>query len=151
MYQVVKVTRAFDFQAAENVKVRIKDLPERFDDKGKVKKYTAAERSQLKGKDKNLIGYESSPGALQPGQVVLVALRAYRKPAPARKAAVPEVAAQNKNAAQVKDADKDKDAEKDEDKETDAAIQHKMQVRMILILQDANSSPNSATVPKKNK
>lgn len=144
MYEVVKVTRDFDFQAAENVKVRLKDLPEQFDDKGNIKKYSQQERSQLKGKDKNLIGYESSPDALKPGQVVLVALRAYKKPSPMGK-----VAAAGKN----KDADKDTgaDADKDRDKDTDATIQHKMQVRMILILKDTDASSSAPTPPKKKK
>lgn len=138
MYQVVKVTRDFDFQADENVKVRVKDLPEQFDEKGVIKKYTAQEKAEFKGKDKNLPGYESSIDALKVGQIVQATLGAHKKPRPASSSATS--AAKNKDG----DSDKDKDSEKE------SANQHKMQVKMIVILKDSASS-GSATSPSANK
>jgi hypothetical protein len=141
MYQVVQVARNVDFQVEENLKVRIKDLPEQFDDKGNIKRYTAQERAELKGKDKNLMGYESSPDALKIGQVVLVALRVHKKPKPAL----------SLGTASIPDKDKDKDAEKGIDKDSDAALQHKMQVRLIVILKDSDTLPNTTTPSSKKK
>ncbi len=146
MYQVVPATRNFDFQAEETVKVRIKDLPEQFDDKGNIKSYTAQEKSELKGKDKTLVGYESSIDNLKVGQIVLVSLRVHKDPKPANKL-IASVAS-NKD----QDADKDKDAEKDKDKDADASVQHKMQVRLILIVKDSDAPQYSTTAaPKKKK
>jgi hypothetical protein len=134
LYQVVQVKRDFDFQAEEKIKVRLKNPPEQFDEKGFVKKYSPAELSELKGKDKSLIGYESSGEALKPGQTVLVNLRAHK---PAKSTTAPTPAAK-----------KDKDAEK---KETDSAVAHKMQATMIVILQDGDAASDSTRQPKKNK
>jgi hypothetical protein len=121
MYQVVPVTREVDFQADANIKVRIKDLPQQFDEKGKIKKYSPQELSALKGKDKNLIGYESSLEALQPGQVVLVSLHSHKKPN-----------SSTHSAAASKKA-------KDDDKKADSAIEHKMQVSLIVILKEGDA------------
>ncbi len=143
MYQVVQVTRNFDFQADENLKVRMKDLPEPFDDKGNIKKYTKQERLELKGKDKNLPGYESSADSLQIGQVVLVALRVHKKPKP--------TATLGTSSVTDKDKDKDADKDKDKDKEADSTIQHRMQVRLIVILKDSDMPQNSTTQPTKKK
>jgi hypothetical protein len=137
MYQVVKVTRDFIFQADESVKVRTTALPEQFDEKGNIKKYTREELAALKGKDKNLVGYESSVEALQSGQVVLVTLRAHRKPKPAK--LDPTAAPQEKE-------------DKDKETETSSSLEHKMQVRLIVILQDGNSlSGSTSSVKNKNK
>jgi hypothetical protein len=132
MYQVVPVTRDVDFQADANVKVRTKVLPEQFDDKGNIKRYTPDERSALKGKDKNLIGYESSVEALQPGQIVLVSLHSHKKPHSTPLAA----SGSNK--------------EKTDDKQADSSIEHKMQVTMIVILKDGDGLPG-AIAPSKQK
>jgi hypothetical protein len=134
LFQVVPMKRDVDFQAADNVKVRLKNPPEQFDDKGNIKKYTSAELAALKGKDKSLIGYESSVEGLKPGQTVLVTLRAAKKlksttaPTPATK--------------------KDKEAEK---KETDSATDHKMQATMIVIVQDSDAATDSTAPAKKKK
>jgi hypothetical protein len=132
MYQVVPVSRNVDFQMDANVKVRIKNLPEQFDEKGNIKRYTSQELAALKGKDKDLIGYESSVEALQPGQVVLVSLRSHKKP--------------NSTALTTPASRKDKA----EDKEADPAPEHKMQVTMIVILKDSQASQN-VTAPTKKK
>lgn len=144
MYQVVPVTRDFEFQADANVKVRIKDLPDQFDEKGNVKKYTRAELQELKGKDKNLMGYESSLEALKPGQTVLVALRTHKKPKP--------TTLTTGTAKKEKEGDKEPEKkEKVEEKEDDAAVNHKMQVTVIVIVKDGNAPPSSSANPKKNK
>jgi hypothetical protein len=152
MYQVVQVSRDVDFQADEKLKVRINYLPEQFDDKGNIKQYTAAEKAELKGKDKKLMGYESSPDAMQVGQTVVVALRTHKKPKPAAKLAT---AAAGKDANPDKDADK-KDADKDSvsdssDKDRDESSQHRMQVMLIVILKESTTPQNSSNAPAKKK
>jgi hypothetical protein len=144
MYQVVPVTRDFDFQADANVKVRIKDLPDQFDEKGNVKKYTAVEKLALKGKDKNLMGYESSPEALKPGQTVLVALRTHKKPKPATLT----------TGTTKKEKEDDKEAEKKEkgeQKEEEAALNKKMQVTVMVIVKDGEAPKGSSANSKNNK
>jgi hypothetical protein len=138
LFQVVTATQKVEFQAEENVKVRIKDLPQDFDDKGNIKKYTREELAELKGKDKNLPGYESSIDALKVGQVVQVTLGAHKKPRPSSSSSTS--VSKNKDA----DSDKDKDSEKE------STNQHKMQVKMIVILKDGPSS-GSTTSQSGNK
>ncbi len=129
MYQIVPVSRNVDFQADANVKVRTKALPEQFDEKGNIKKYTSQELAALKGKDKDLIGYESSMEALRPGQVVLVSLHTHKKPRSSRLAAPA--------------------SQKDQtDDEADTATEHKMQVTLIVILKDDDALQNTIT-PRK--
>jgi hypothetical protein len=132
MYQVVPVTREVEFQAGANVKVRLKELPQQFDDKGNIKRYTSAELSALKGKDKSLIGYESSVEALQPGQVVLASLRSHKK---SSSASLPPPPSKKDQA---------------DDKEADATTEHKMQVTQIVILKDGDA-PQYSTSPTKKK
>jgi hypothetical protein len=131
-YQVVPVTREIKFQADANVKVRIKELPEQFDDKGNIKRYTAAELAALKGKDRNLIGYESSVESLQPGQVVMVSLHSHKKPTSATPVTHPSR------------------KDKTDDKQAEPATEHKMQVTMIVILKDGDA-PQSSPPPAKPK
>jgi hypothetical protein len=95
-YKAVADKKDVDFHTADNVKVRTADLPVKFDDKGDIKKYTVAELTELKGKDKDLPGYEAKVDDLKVGQTVKVTL-ARRKP-------------------EKKDDDKDKDKAKDEPK-----------------------------------
>jgi hypothetical protein len=133
MYQVVQATRDVDFQLTENVKVRIKDLPEQFDEKGNIKKYTKEELAALKGKDKNLMGYESSLEALQQGQTLLLALRVHKKPKPATLT--------------TPAAKKDKE----DDKEPDGSLEHKMQVTTVVIVKDGNASQSSKPAKGKKK
>lgn len=131
-YQVVPVTAEVNFQADANVKVRIKNLPEQFDEKGNIKKYTREELSALKGKDKELIGYESSVESLQPGQIVLVSLRSHKKP----HSASPATPVSKKDKAGDQDAG--------------SSIEHKMQTTMIVILKDGDGLPG-AIAPSKQK
>ncbi len=147
MFHVVNAAQKVDFQAEENVKVRIKALPEQFDDKGNIKTYTKEELAELKGKDKNLPGYESSLDKLQNGQIVQVTLGVHKKPKPvAPPAASPAV---EKDKDKDKDADKETDASKDKDK--DATSQHKLQVRMIVILKDRRYATKLDDIPVAEK
>jgi hypothetical protein len=139
MYKVVDATKNVDFQSEEAVKVRTMVLPEQFDDKGNIKKYTAAELRQMKGKDVNLPGYESSVEALKPGQVVQVYLGYHRKAAPAKLT----------TAADNKDAPKDAEKPAPKDPVADPTTEHKMQVKIIVILQDSDGTANYSPGKKK--
>jgi hypothetical protein len=125
--KVKTVRNDVEFQHRDEVKVRTLVLPEQFDDKGNVKKYTKEQLNELKGKDKNLPGYESALEKLEPGQVVTVTLASYRKPKPK-----PDDKA--KPEAKDKDLDKDADTAKADDEK-------KMQVKLIVIKEEADSSP----------
>jgi hypothetical protein len=127
-FTVRTVTQDVEFQATESVKVRTMVLPEQFDEKGNVKKYTRAELNELKGKDKNLPGFESSLEKLEVGQKVRVLLvQSSKKPAPAPK--------------------KDKDKEKDKDKKANDD-EKRMQVKMITIVE---TEGDAAAAPKGKK
>ena len=73
---VVVVTdhKEIDFHTDEHVKVRILHAPTAFDDKGNPKKYTKDELKELKGKDAELPGYESTMSSLTAGQIIQVTL-----------------------------------------------------------------------------
>jgi hypothetical protein len=148
--KVTNVTANVDFQVAEDVKVRTAQPPVAFDDKGNIKKYTREELKELKGKDPSLPGYESSPDALKVGQVVQVTLAAHHTP----KTAASEKA-KDADKEKEKDADKPKEVAKDAPKVADKDKDHekKMQVRLIVILDDGSSSDTSKTKkdPKGNK
>jgi hypothetical protein len=129
-YKIDTTKQDVEFQASETVQVRTMVLPEQFDDKGNVKKYTKEELAELKGKDKKAVGYESSLEKLEPGMKVRVVLA----PAPKKK----DEAKQEKDKAAKDKEDKDKD-ELNPDK--------KMQVKQLVILEDAPAAP----APKKGK
>jgi hypothetical protein len=77
-----KVTTArkdFNLQAIEEVKVRLMQLPVEYDDKGHVKKYTAKEKKELRGKDLTLPGYTGSWDQVSAGQTVKVYLLPKKK------------------------------------------------------------------------
>jgi hypothetical protein len=117
-FKVVTTTQDVDFQATEDVKVRTLAPPEQFDEKGKPKKYTKEELKELKGKDRLLPGFESSPEKLEAGQTVKVTLAARKK---------------------AKAAAKEKDADKDVDKAADAETEKKFQVKLIVIHAEASA------------
>jgi len=129
-YKWVTNKQDVDFQAMEEVKVRTLVLPEEFDEKGNVKKYTKKELEELKGKDKTLKGYESSVEKLDMGQTVEVHLASAAKK--------PKADAEKKDADKVKDKDKDLDGEK------------KMQVKMVVILAEAPATTTERPRKKKN-
>ncbi len=102
-----------EFQTKENAKVRNMNLPEQFDEKGNPKKYTAKELAELKGKDKDLAGYESALEKLEAGQSIKVVLTEM----PVKK--------------------------KTDDKEKDVAVkdpEKKMQVKTVFILAEADQN-----------
>jgi hypothetical protein len=97
---------------ADDMKVRLLQPPEAFDDKGHRKKYTEKELKELKGPD-NLPGYTGALEDVKSNQLVLVTLA--RKP--------------GKAAEKPKDGDKAKDGDK---LDKDAPLL----IRMIVILAD---------------
>jgi hypothetical protein len=153
LFQVVNATQKVDFQAEENVKVRVMELPEQFDDKGNIRKYTREELAELKGKDKRLPGYESSIDSLRVGQVVSVRLGVHKKPKPKPSLSTGTAKDSDKD----KDADKDKPKEKEKDKpkepvkDDDASVQHKHQVQLIVIVKESASSGSSGNQGKGKK
>jgi len=165
-YVIKTETKDVQFWAAEEVKVRFKDPPAVFDEKGNIKKYTADELKELKGSDKTLPGYEGSVDKLQIGmEVKVTTVKAKAKPAPKKDAdkagenkdadkAADKAAADKDKAAADKDkdkaaTDKDKDKAAAADKEKDAKPDHKTVVNLILV---TNSEvPADKTPPKKKK
>jgi hypothetical protein len=121
IFKVVTNKKDVDFRAAEDVKVRTVNPPVSYDEKGNVKKYTREELKELKGKDPNLPGYESSLDRLQTGQYVKVTLARPKEPSR---------------------SDKDKDADKDTDK--DKAADKKAEVTLILIKSDDGTDGDTA-------
>ncbi len=146
--KIVQRTANVDFQAEEVLKVRIKDLPEVFDDKGNVRKYTAEELKELKGKDKDLPGYESTADALAVGQTVQVVLKQHHAPKPP-----PPDAKKDEDKEKSKDKDTSKDTPKDtpKDKPKEGSNEKKMQVQVILILDASTGNSSPGTPPKKKK
>jgi len=129
-YKYVKTKRDVEFQHTEPVKVRTMVLPEQFDEKGNIKKYTTEEKQKLKGKDKHLPGYESELEKLVAGQKVRVTLATRPKPKvdPERAKEEAKLTAEEKKAAE-------KDREMDGEK--------KRQVKLIVIVEEAPAEPES--------
>jgi hypothetical protein len=80
-FKVTKEQKDFDLASTPNVAVRYLEMPQEYDEKGNLKKYTAAELKELKGKNPDLPGYEADFDKLTPGQTVKVTLA---KPKPAK-------------------------------------------------------------------
>lgn len=118
--KVNMVKKTIEFQASEKVKVRTMVLGEEFDEKGNPKKLTKAELDALKGKDKTSPGYESSLEKLETTQKVRVVLAAAPKAAPATK-----------------------------DKDEEPAMDKRMQVKMIVILEGSLGIPDKGKAKKK--
>jgi hypothetical protein len=72
--EVVKKSQTVDFMADDNMKVRIKDAPTEYDDKGNPKKHTKAELKELKGPDPSLPGYTAEFEQVKVGQLIQVYL-----------------------------------------------------------------------------
>jgi hypothetical protein len=127
-FKVVKDTHQISFQMADDVAVRILNLPIEYDDKGEMKKLTPDEIKERKGKDPKMIGFASSPADLKGGQIVRITLER-RQP--------------NMGNA-------DKNAKEDKDK---PAAGPPNEVTMVIILDESgvgNDSPGQRK-PKKNK
>jgi hypothetical protein len=122
-YKLSVQKKAIDFQASDKVKVRTLVLPEKFDEKGTLQKYTQKELAELKGKDKGLPGYESSLEKLEVGQIVQLTLAAAAAPGKSPN----------------KDADGDLIADKT------------MQVKQILVLKEGTGGPVPPRQAKKAK
>jgi hypothetical protein len=137
LFKTVTNKKDIDFRAAEEVKVRTLNPPVTFDEKGNVKKYTREELKELKGKDSNLPGYESSFDQLQAGQVLKVTLARTKEPAKSDK---------DKDA--DKDNDNDKDKDKDNDKDKDKSADKKSEVTLILIKSDGTTSSDTSKPAK---
>jgi hypothetical protein len=81
LFQIKTVEKDVELELADEVKVRSSRPTEVFDDKGRVKRYTARELRELKGNDK-LPGYAADLADLQPGQTVMVKLARRQTPKP---------------------------------------------------------------------
>ena len=73
IYEIASTTKDVEWQATDDVKVRAANPPAQFDDKGRVKRYTAKELKELKGNDK-LPGYPAEFSDLRQDQIVQVTL-----------------------------------------------------------------------------
>jgi hypothetical protein len=73
MVQVRRENHNVDIDASDEVKVRLKDPPVTFDDKGNPKKYSQKELKELKG-DPKLPGYAGDFDSLHQDQIVQVQL-----------------------------------------------------------------------------
>jgi hypothetical protein len=73
-FKTVSEHKDFDLQSTPGVAVRYLELPDQYDDKGNLKKYTAVELKELKGKNPDLPGYAADFDKLAPGQTVRVTL-----------------------------------------------------------------------------
>jgi hypothetical protein len=79
-----KVTHQnLELQPQDDVKVRRLVAPVVYDERGKPRKLTAAEISDLKGKERNQPGYAANLGDLKPGQVVKLSLVKQKEDPPA--------------------------------------------------------------------
>ena len=73
----------YEFNVLADAKVRLKNLPVEFDEKGSPKKYQGDELKKRKGDDaaeQKLIGYKSGYDVLKPGDVVQVSFSRPRNP-----------------------------------------------------------------------
>jgi hypothetical protein len=72
--QLVGARQDVKVMTTDDVKVRTKNPPVAYDDKGNKKKYTAKELKELKGNDPKLPGYTAEFNDLKQNQVVEVSL-----------------------------------------------------------------------------
>jgi hypothetical protein len=73
IYEVATTTKEVEWSAADDVKVRNSNPPARFDEKGRVKRYTAKELKELRGNDK-LPGFPAEFSDVKTGQIVQITL-----------------------------------------------------------------------------
>jgi hypothetical protein len=151
-YKLVSKIRDVEFQTIpdDTVKVRTMFLPEQFDDKGEIKKYTAEEKRKLKGEgaDAKLPGYLSSLEKLEIGQGLKVTLVKRRRPAKKTTSEKTEAPAKEKEDPAPKE--KTEPALKEKGPPEDDG-EKKMQVRLIVIVQEAPSTPSPGDRPKRKK
>ncbi len=114
-------SKRVEFHASPTIKVRVMEPPQAFTDKGEIKKFTKAEVDQMRGKDRNLPGFEATMADLQPGNIVrLVQVVAGKSP-----------------------------AQKDVDSTLAEAASHKMQVSEIVVM--AKGEPPAAPRESRKK
>jgi hypothetical protein len=75
-FRISQITRDFELQPSDDMKVRLLQPPADFDLKGRPKKYTTKELKDMKGSDPKLPGYAADFDSLKPDQVVKVYLAA---------------------------------------------------------------------------
>jgi hypothetical protein len=111
-----KATRDVALEADDGMKVRLSKeaLPPKFDEKGKVVKYTTKELSKLKGPNKSLPGYTGEWENLNKGQTLKIYLAKKKK---------------------TSSSTKDKSSKKDKDEPGDK--DEPLKVRMILVQKEA--------------
>lgn len=162
-------TKELDFDFVPEPKVARANLPMEYDDKGKVKEYTEAEKKKLRSPD--LAGYTAKFEDLEPGQTVKLYLA---KPKPAKKKNDPaakkpaEGDSRDGAAKKVEDPVKKADAQPKEtadEKKTEgvktpgtkigendkADTPERPIVRMVLILTEADPAAASSAKGKRKK
>jgi hypothetical protein len=94
LYTMTDVSKEYELQATDDVKVRTLNPPRKFDNKGRTKKYTKKEEKELRGNDK-LPGYQAEFSDLKQDQIVQVTLvkkkSAPRSPIKKSKEAAPDL------------------------------------------------------------
>jgi hypothetical protein len=73
LYTMENVQKDYELEATDDVKVRMNNPPAQFDDKGRIKRYTAKELKELKGNDKQP-GFPAEFSDLKQDQIVKVTL-----------------------------------------------------------------------------
>lgn len=149
-------TKVFDLKLTNTADIRYMNLPMVFDDDGKAKKYTEAEKKELRGKKTNLPGYEGKLEDLQIGQTVKVTLVRISTKAKAPDAKTDDAPPEDAKKDEVKkpgDVKKPDDAKKDEPKDPadKPPPEKKMQVKMLVILVDAPADTKDTNGKKKPK
>jgi hypothetical protein len=130
LFKVTTGRKDFNLRTIDDVKIRTMQLPVEYDDQGKVKKYTAKELKELKGKDPNLPGYTAAWDQVADGQTVKVTLLPKKKKKDTQK-----------DAAKDKDAKDKAAAEADDD--------YRPQVKMLVIMKEP--PPDTSNSGKKGK
>jgi hypothetical protein len=147
-------TQVYEMKLTDGADVRYMNLPTVFDDEGKPKKYTDKEKQELRGKKTNLPGYEGKVDDLKPGQTVKVTqVRVYPKAAPKDDAKKDDEKNDDPKKDDLKKDDPKKDTPaKDAPKDAgDKPAEKKMQVKLIVILEDAPDQPDPKGKKKKDK
>jgi hypothetical protein len=157
-YRTVTTSVTFELPIQQKVKVARVKLPVEYDDKGNVVEYTKEDLK--KKKDPSMPGYTAKMEDVEPGQLLRVYLArpkpaAKKKDDPKADAADKEKAADAGKAELKAEVAKDKAAAKDVAKDKEKAKDetppeaYRPEVRMILILTDAD--PNSIPRETQNK
>jgi hypothetical protein len=142
-------TQVYQMKLTDTADVRYMNLPTVFDDEGKPKKYTDQEKQELRGKKTNLPGYEGKVADLKEGQTVKVTQeRVYPKAAAKDDAKKDDPKKDDPTKDDPKKDPPAKDAPKDSD---DKPAEKKMQVKLIVILEDAPDQSDPKGKKKKDK